>query len=267
MPREEGREKLLGGTPPPLGWNWACSHGVCASTEGGYALSSTGPWGLLWLGQLSGSESVALAVPRVNGGLCLPGHDLRPCIKGCQQGRALGPELGQWTGCWGMGCWAGHHAWTPLETSKWHGTLQSSARRVPSPRHCSCAVDTVGLRQSSLHAHSCTDAIRLALWEREAPWGQLGVPRSLCKLQIHDDATNCCGPQGPREKNPGGPCPLLDSPCLGHPQNQRELLCKGNQAPGHYSHTPRPGPQDSGLACLSPTLPAQGHPTSRSSGL
>lgn len=133
MPREEGREKLLGGTPLPLGWNWACSHGVCASTEGGYALSNTGPWGLLRLGQLSGSESVALAVPRVNGGLCLPGHDLRPCIKGCQQGRALGPELGQWTGCWGMGCWAGHRAWTPLETSKWHGTLQSSARRVPSP--------------------------------------------------------------------------------------------------------------------------------------
>lgn len=63
----------------------------------------------------------------------MPGHDLRPCIKGCQQGRALGPELGQWTGCWGMGCWAGHRAWTPLETSKWHGTLQSSARRVPSP--------------------------------------------------------------------------------------------------------------------------------------
>lgn len=74
-------------------------------------------------------------------------------------------------------------------------------------------------------------------------------------------------PRTPRKKNPGGPCPLLDSPCLGHPQNQRELLCKGNQALGHYSHTPRPGPQDSGLVCLSPTLPAQGHLTSRSSGL
>lgn len=107
---------------------------------------------------------------------------------------------------------------------------------------------------------AAADAIRLALWEREASWGQLGVPRSLCKLQIHDDATNCRGLRTPREKNRGGPCPLLDSPCLGHPQNIREQLCKENQATSHYPHAPRPRPQHSGLACLSPTLPAQGHP-------
>lgn len=72
------------------------------SMEGGYTLflSSTGPWGLLGLAQLSESESVALAVPRVNRGLCSPGHDL---IQGLSARQGLGTRTGTVDGLLGDG--------------------------------------------------------------------------------------------------------------------------------------------------------------------
>lgn len=62
-------------------------------------------------------------------------------------------------------------------------------------------------------------AIRLALWEREAPWGQLGVPRSLCELQIHDDATNCR-----RKKIQVGPAPYWTLPAMVTPKIRGSYL-------------------------------------------
>lgn len=88
---------------------------------------------------------------------------------------------------------------------------------------------------------AAADAIRLALWEREASWGQLGVPRSLCKLQIHDDATNCRGLRTPREKIEVGPAPYWTLPALVIPKIAGSSFARKTRPPATTPMHPDPG--------------------------
>lgn len=88
---------------------------------------------------------------------------------------------------------------------------------------------------------AAADAIRLVLWEREAPWRQLGVPRSLCKLQTHDDATNCRGLRTPGKKIQVAPAPYWTLPALVTPKIRGSCFARETRPQATTPTHPDPG--------------------------